>query len=505
MSIRSALLAGVPAIALLGLIAPAQAGSAARPAPAQLEKLPYSGSVLVARGIRNGTIHLASPVREFQTPPPSLNCTPAPCALPDGNASPGTTRSVDETPVAINPLNPKQVITGGNDYNCTNTSYRGFWTSSDGGTKWSGACGLDVQGAGGYGDPIVGYDLNGTVYQGGIDATGPGGASISVASSTDNGKNWNTPVLAISINQFADKPWLQIDTNANSPTKNNLYISNTMFASNSDSTIYVTTSKDDGKTWTNVAASPTAVWPNFVNQFSDLAVGSDGTVYLTYMKCPVTGPTGDCGGTTATMYIQKSADGGNTWSSQVAIGTANLAPDTCGAFYGCLPNTKERTSNIPVIGIDNSGGAHNGNLYVVDYNWTGSYMQVQVATSADGGNTWGAPVPVAPSSDTHDQFLAWLNVDATGHPGVTWLDRRNDKNNLSYEAFGTWSKPGGKKFNANNIQIATQASNPNNDGLGGGFMGDYSGNAWTGKKLIATWTDTRNGSYSQDYIGGLKR
>jgi hypothetical protein len=36
-------------------------------------------------------------------------------------------------------------------------------------------------------------------------------------------------------------------------------------------------------------------------------------------------------------------------------------------------------------------------------------------------------------------------------------------------------------------------------------MGDYSGNAWAGsKKLIATWTDTRNGSYAQDYVGGLE-
>ena len=54
---------------------------------------------------------------------------------------------MDETPIAVNPLNKKQLITGGNDYNCTSTSYRGFWTSNNGGKKWSGACGIDVTGS----------------------------------------------------------------------------------------------------------------------------------------------------------------------------------------------------------------------------------------------------------------------------------------------------------------------------------------------------------------------
>ena len=96
-----------------------------------------------------------------------------------------------------------------------------------------------------------------------------------------------------------------------------------MFASNSNSTIYVSHSTDGGKTWSIVAASPTATWPNFVNQFSDLAIGSDGTVYLSYLNCPA---AGTCAGQKSTMYIQKSTDGGKTWSKQVAIDTPTLAP-----------------------------------------------------------------------------------------------------------------------------------------------------------------------------------
>jgi hypothetical protein len=497
-------MAGMPAVAVLCLLGPAQAASGTRPPPAQIEKSPISASTLVVRGIRNGTIHLQNAGKQGTAPAtPGLNCTPAPCALPNVNASTGTTQPVDETPIAVNPLNKKQMITGGNDYNCTSSTYRGFWVSNNGGKTWSGACGLGYNGATGDGDPMVGYDLNGTVFQGGIDNVGSG--SISVASSTNNGKTWNNPVIANAVNGMsADKGWMEIDANAGSPRKNNIYVSNTMFASNNDSSIWVSHSTDGGKTFSIVQASPTATWPNFVNQFSDLGTGADGTVYLTYLNCPVTGQSGDCGGTASTMYFQKSTDGGKTWSTQVAVDHITLAPDNCGAFYGCLPNTSERVSNIPVVAADASGGVRNGQLYVVDYNWTGTYMQVRVASSTDGGNTWSSPVNVAPKSDKHDQFFPWLNVDSKGNVGVTWLDRRNDSSNINYEAFATWSSDGGSSFKTN-VQIADTASNPFDDGFGSGFMGDYSGNAWFGNKLFASWTDTRNGSYSQDEIGGLKR
>lgn len=501
MKLKSMLMAGGTAVAVLCLVASAQAGSGTRPPPVRLPNSPVSPSTLLIHGLKAGTVHLPPGLAYRGQHNPALNCTPAPCALPNVDGSTGATQPVDETPIAVNPLNAKQMITGGNDYNCTSGSYRGFWTSNNGGKTWSGGCGLDVSGESGDGDPVVGYDLNGNVYQGGIESDGVG-----IASSSDNGKNWNPMVIATSVNGYSlsDKPWLQIDTNPNSPRANTLYVSNTQFGAGSDTTIFVSHSTDSGKTWTGVAVSPEGIYPN-INQFSDLATDSSGNVYVTYMNCTANDSNGECGGTTATMYVQKSTDGGNTWSSQVAIGTVTLAPSsTCGAFYGCLPNTSERVSDIPAIGVDNSGGSRDGQLYVVEYNWTGSYMQVLVTSSTNHGKTWSMPVPVAPNSDTHDQFFPWLNVDSKGNVGVTWLDRRNDSSNINYEAFATWSSNGGHSFKTN-VQIADTASDPFNDGFDSGFMGDYSGNAWFGNKLFASWTDTRNGSYSQNEVGGLKR
>ena len=64
----------------------------------------------------------------------------------------------------------------------------------------------------------------------------------------------------------------------------------------------------------------------------------------------------------------------------MTIGSVHLVPDGCNcAFYGSLPNTSERISEIPAIDVDRSSGSHSGNLYATFYNWTGSQMQVEVS------------------------------------------------------------------------------------------------------------------------------
>jgi len=134
--------------------------------------------------------------------------------------------------------------------------------------------------------------------------------------------------------------------------------------------------------------------------------------------------------------------------------------------YWLLPNTNQvRVYNYPVIAVDNSNGPYAGNLYLAMYTWAGTYLRVQVIRSTDGGATWSKPVPVAPASDTHDQFFPAISVNPTGLVGVSWLDRRNDPANLSYQAFAAISTDGGKTFP--NTQLTTAFSNPDTNGGGG--------------------------------------
>jgi len=469
-------------------------------APIILPNTPESTSVLVGKAIHSGAIQLPQSVETFSLLP-ALTCSPVPCVLPNVQAS-GGTNIANEDPIASNPTNSAQLLTGANDYSCT-TSLQGFYASSDGGSTWTRTCLPAISGGSGLGDPSVGYDRLGNTFAGGIQASSQ--QDIVISKSTNNGTTWGTPAIAVTptiSGGATDKEWLQVDTTSTSPHANCLYVSNTQFDSTFTKTqISVSHSCDHGATWKIVTVDP--VQSSVIDQFSDLAIGKDGSVYVSWQRCPPTGPAGDCGGTTASMMISKSTDGGNTWSSPVTMVTTNLAPDACGcAYYGSLPNTNERVSNIPAIGIDNSSGKNAGHLYVVYYNWTGTQLKVLVSHSTNG-TTWSAGVPVAPSSATHDQFFPWLSVAANGEVAVTWLDRRNDPANLKYDVYATGSTSGGTGF-LGDIKLTSVMSNPLDDGFGGGFMGDYTGNTIAGSTLYASWMDMREGSFSQDYVGGYK-
>jgi hypothetical protein len=483
-------------------VAPGYHRVPARPAvhinQANWQRMPYSGGLLYATAVRNGWIRpRPSPRTLLET---DLKCRkPLKCTFKPRDASVGP-EPVNETPVAISVTKKIPLISGANDFNCP--SILGFYVTNRG-AQWDRSCATLVNGSGN-GDPIVGVDLNGTAYRGGLDAFSDGSSGIILSHSTDRAA-WSNPVVA-ATNLYSggliDKPWLQIDTNPRSPRRNTLYISATQFDAANDTEITVSHSTDGGSTWTTVPIGEFMSYPT-VNQFSDLAIAPDGTVYVTWMRCATNPSTGTCGGTLALLLIAKSTDGGNTWSGASTIASVRLAPSTCGAFYGCLPNTNERLSDIPATAVDNSGLANTGTLYAVAYHYTGSYCRVIVTKSLDGGSTWSKPIGIAPIGDMHDQFFPWVNVSSShGWVGVTWLDRRNDPYNVDYQAYAAISIDGGTTFP--NFPLTTTPSNPNDDGFGGTFMGDYAGNAWDKKKsLRATWTDTTLGT-GQDFVGGVR-
>jgi hypothetical protein len=200
-----------------------------------------------------------------------------------------------------------------------------------------------------------------------------------------------------------------------------------------------------------------------------------------------------------------------------------------------------------------------------NYNARAKQLQVQVITSTNGGTTWSKPVRVAPFG-IRDEFLPWLAVNgSSGKIGATWLDRRSDPTNVSYQSFVATCHNGGQLFGAQgtvntsgtavtsvsgdqfgdliggdtieinglfytistvnsstSITLTTNAgtqtnvsylaaanspltpnlSNPNNDGFGGIFMGDYTGNFFQGHNLFVSWMDSSNGSTMVDMAGG---
>jgi hypothetical protein len=423
-------------------------------------------------------------------------CSPAPCVLTPTQASEGGAEVAD-APIVADPLNPTHLLLGSVDFNCEFGP--GFFTSSDSGSSWNRTCLTQAIGPYLPGDyPMVGYDRSGVAYSAAqyVHHTSVNFGLVAIQRSTD-GVNWSQPITALKEGESPYYPWLAVDTSVGSPYLNNLYISAVIAsADGANNRIYVSHSSDGGVTWQAVAVAPGQVFPK-EDFYTNVTTAKDGTVYLTWMYCDSIG-NGFCGSKKiAYMVFSKSSDGGNTWSKPRSMAKVTLLPSL-------LPNANVPVTNIPVVGIDNSNGPHSGNLYVVMYNWTGTFMQVQVIRSTDGGNTWSKPVPVATASDTHDQFFPWLSVSNTGLVGVSWLDRRNDPANIDYQAFAAISTDGGLSFQPN-VQLTTAFSNPNVNGyVNNDWMGDYTGNTWAGPDFVAAWMDSSNGVDMQDLVGGIR-
>jgi hypothetical protein len=227
-------------------------------------------------------------------------------------------------------------------------------------------------------------------------------------------------------------PWIQVDNSGSGRFANALYVSVTQFDSVVvESEISVSHSKNGNGNWITTTVDPVQYKPE-VDQFSRMAIGNDGTVYVAWQRYTATSPDENCAGTEANMLFSKSADGGSTGSAPMKVVKVKLVPDNCRCnFFGNLLNTNEPMSNTPVIAIDNNKGAHAATLYVVMYDWTGKQMKVQVVSSTDGGYSWSKPVLVAPPGETHDQFFPSVAVSPSGVVSVSWMDRRNDPLNVS--------------------------------------------------------------------------
>jgi hypothetical protein len=431
--------------------------------------------------------------------PNLLTCSPAPCVLRPTQVSSGP-YNVNNASIVVDPSNPNSIIVGANDWNCGPNGFEslGFLISLDAGSDWRQYCppGFFVRGqefTPGF-NPIQAYDRNGVAYIGGFYASGSF-LAIGVQSSRD-GMNWSVPAPAIISDKYQPAYcWMAADTNVGSPHVNSLYVSCVMLwyvGGNFYDQLVVAHSSDGGSTWQQVNVGP-PLKGNNEDLYTSMAVGKDGTVYLSWQYCSVQLSCLSGSAYPAEMAFSKSSDGGMSWSAPTLIAQVTLVYPLPNA-----PNTL--VINTPAIAVDASDGAYAGTLYATMYNWTGTFMQVQVLRSTDGGSTWSKPVPVAPGI-THDQFFPWIAVSPTGLVGVSWLDRRNDPANVDYQAYAGISQDGGLTFEPN-IQLTKKFSNPNVGGIGN-YNND--GSTWDGPNyFLAAWMDQSNGINSQDVVGGIR-
>jgi hypothetical protein len=442
-------------------------------------------SIVVILGFTLAVAIASRPSAWAQTAPPlpahPLTCGSPPCILPNVQVS-QSPFDMSTQAIVSNPSDPTQLVIADLDWTCA-TTYVATYSSVDSGTNWTHTCLPSQPGLVGGGTPLIGYGLNNVLYagNGNFDPNNHNKFRLITSASQDNGLTWSTPTSVIdrSVGQ-----WLAVDTSPSSHVSGILYSTSLEFSLRS-LYVVVSHSRDGGQTWATDRLDRASSEHAMSIGTGGLAVARDGTVYVTWTHCKLTVSEGGC--RTGRIYFARSTDGGKTWSVPLEIAHPR---------YGHLTGGGEIIfpTYTPWIATDNSTGPYSGNIYLSFPSFKPPNL-VGVMTSHDGGRTWNHPVPVS-SHNVADQFMNFISVAQDGTVGVTWLDRRRDRDH--YQPYYAISKDGGATFTGDQ-PLSDVLSDPQ---IVYDF-GAFRTHTWAGNTLYATWTDTRTG-IGQIFFGGVQ-
>ena len=305
--------------------------------------------------------------------------------------------------------------------------------SFNSGETWQG----EVQGAGGgnSGDPTTSIGLNGMWYVNYIANS----YGMGISYSDDQGDTWSTNTVIPNPGSMADKNHMWIDNSLTSPYEGNVYISWTNFGGSSDSEIGISTTTDDGLTWSTNYNISGAVNAGSHNQGVNIGTGPDGEVYAIWAIYDGW-PTDE-----TAIGMAKSFDGGVTWEPATRVIT-NIR-----GIRTTETGKNMRVNSFPVCAVDCSNGSDRGSIYITWSNIgtpginTGSDIDVYVAKSSNQGDSWSNPVKVNqdPAGLGKEHYFPWIVCDAAnGILSVVFYDDRNVSSNQA-EAFCANSDDGG--------------------------------------------------------------
>lgn len=449
----------------------------------------------------------------------------------------GCNTAQNETHIAVNPYNPRNIVAGANDYRFFNTrtgrndSGGVAYTSFDGGRTWrniilprtslmTGATGalsiMDLTG-----DPVLAFGPRNTVYYVNLVAQrnlpfGDAASGIVVNISRDGGLTWSDPeILAVDgvdsngnqapTDVFNDKPWIAADRFSGT-----VYVTWTEFvftaAGYQESPIVLRGSRDFGRTW----SEQTRVSPSRAQGFaggeapfaqgSNPAVDRDGTLYVAY---ETTYCSANCAEQVDYTVVATSKDRGRTYTKAQVDVNYNFPfnPDT-----GSLGLTGEnfRINSYPQLAYDPVFDR----LYVTwaddrngQYDAAGNSVRTNgdnIVSTSTNGRTWSGPTVVGTPQD--EVFGAVTTL--AGFVVVASYTRAYDPGGVDLD-FAYWKSfgPGGLG-RAPIRRGTTQSSDPriqfvaqglvSGQELQGVFIGDYNAVAFgPDLRFHLSWTDFR--------------
>jgi hypothetical protein len=396
----------------------------------------------------------------------------------DQNIS-GTTARETEPFVAVNPVNPDNIIAA-----WMSISYPPrivTKTSFDGGLTWgninylphfSGSI-LNTSA-----DPSITFNKTGTAFICYVDykITLDSGY-VRVAKSTNGGISWNAPVNAINAltqpDKPIDRPWIVCDK-SNSAYSGRIYlVSKSYYAVTVPHKIWLSISSDDAASFTPIVRldDPVAVGL-LTNIMGTATVGSDGTFYCAYASWDLLHDP------LPRFVCTKSIDGGNTFT-QYSI----AYPVTGSGITDSLYQGSYSLSANPVVA---------GNLIFQAVDARNGDPDILAVYSTNSGQNWNV-TPFRVNDDAINngigQDMSWGEFTPNGVYALSWRDRRHGIPNdtSGYEIYTSISTDGGSSFKPN--YCLSSAFSPFINIIRGN---DFLGVGLNNTDLFAVWSDNRN-------------
>jgi hypothetical protein len=430
----------------------------------------------------------------------------------------------NETSIAVNPIDERNMIGGGNDYQLglnpggylTMSIYSRAHVTFDGGQTWAEYPIRFDSAYQGTGDPAVAFDGAGRAYYatlGGryVGPTNRLSADVLVAHSEDGGRTWRsarvatgTGLLFDSSGHFLDKEYVAAWGNGNAiVTWGDFQFGPRGVAVNAK--IYSSVTHDGGNTW----SVPSLISGDL--EFSYLStptVAADGRLYVAFIDAsdPLT-----FRGNYQMVEVSGST-GARIFGPAKVASLVDGPDDYPGGLFGrkTYQDSLFRTWAGGNIVADGTNASHlaviwsdmrnSPNPAPLDPYGATTNSDVVVSQSFDRGRTWSAPVALMLPGD---QFMPWGAYDKDGRMRIGFYDRQYDIANHQYGyTLATEISPTALAFDT--TQITTMLSDPTMGArwfaysvnplfpFATAFMGDYSNIAAVPSGgIVAYWTDMR--------------